>query len=75
MCDWCEKKTKLTPQVSGVLVPMICTNCGTKVCNLDWSELRILLDTRYQEGYNNGLKDMTASINKRAGRGGKNGEA
>lgn len=40
MCVWCDKQTKLEPQVSGVKVPMICTECGTRVCAYGWSELR-----------------------------------
>lgn len=44
MCNWCNKETRTVPQCSGVTVPMICEDCGTKIEDLDWRQLRHRLD-------------------------------
>ena len=43
MCIWCEKTAPLVPMVSGAKMPMICSDCGTKVCMWGWSEMRDLI--------------------------------
>lgn len=43
MCIWCEIEAPLEPMVSGAKMPMICTECGTKVCTWGWQEMRDML--------------------------------
>ena len=45
MCNWCNKKTTLVPQQSGIKIPMICTKCGGIVEYWDWKKLRDVLKT------------------------------
>ncbi len=41
MCDWCEKETEGTPQVSGAKMPMVCEHCGTHIGWFNWKKLRL----------------------------------
>jgi len=44
MCNWCNKETRLIPQVSGAKIPMICEGCGTHKGWYDYKQLRERLD-------------------------------
>ena len=40
MCKWCDETKPLIPMVSGNIIPMICSECGTHVEDWDWKILR-----------------------------------
>ena len=40
MCKWCEKNVPIIPMQSGILVPMICSGCGSTQAPWDYKQLR-----------------------------------
>jgi hypothetical protein len=40
MCNWCKEDAPLKPMVSGALMPMICSKCGTGCGHWDYKQVR-----------------------------------
>lgn len=57
MCIWCEKDAGVTPMVSGARMPMICKECGTRVCTYGWQELRDIMN-QYERRINKLEKEL-----------------
>lgn len=51
MCNWCKKNATLIPMVSGAEMPMICSECGTRVGSYDWKKMRDTLQ-KYKKRIN-----------------------
>jgi len=65
MCRWCRKDTMLMPQESGVLIPMICSECGGQIDYWNWKDLTVKLTRR--NNYKHKLLDLLATIHKDGG--------
>ncbi len=60
-CSWCkDDKALAEPMCTGILVPFICSKCGTNVGSLDYKGLRKLIS--YLREDNNQLRQALKEI-------------
>lgn len=42
-CDWCKAENKIEGMVSSAEIPVVCSECGTKLGYIDYRDLNNLI--------------------------------